>query len=146
VRISSLEVPAATASPVRVSSLLIVQRAEKVPQAERDATNPLYFGDTLLYPNIGESLSKAATREVAFAFTVVPGKAAVTGATMALVKSGQVMGQAPLTLDAAGADGVIRQIGRLPIDALDPGSYEIRVAVQAGSVAVNRSARVTVVP
>jgi hypothetical protein len=83
---------------------------------------------------------------VAFAFTVVPGKAAVTGATMALVKSGQVMGQAPLTLDAAGADGVIRQIGRLPIDALDPGSYEIRVAVQAGSVAVNRSARVTVVP
>ncbi|WP_239490041.1 VWA domain-containing protein [Luteitalea sp. TBR-22] len=146
VRISSLEVPAPTASPVRVSSLMIVQRAEKVPQAERDATNPLYFGETLLYPNLGEPLSKAATKEVAFAFTVQPGKSPATGATMTLVRSGQVIGQAPITLDAAGADGIIRQIGRLPIEALEPGSYEIRMAVQAGTVAVNRSARFTVAP
>jgi hypothetical protein len=70
----------------------------------------------------------------------------VSGATMTLVKSGQVLGQAPLTLEKPDASGVIRQIGRLPIDALEPGAYEIRVAVQSGTVAVARSTRVTIAP
>ncbi len=146
VRISSLEVPAPTAAPVRVSSLFVVQRAEKVPDAERDATNPLYFGDTLLYPNIGEPLSKAATKELGFAFTVLPGKAPVSGATVSLLKSGQPVGQAPLTLEKTDASGVIRQVGRLPMEAFEPGTYEIRVAVQSGTVAVARNVRVTIVP
>jgi VWFA-related protein len=146
VRISSLEVPAATATPVRVSSLFVVQRVEKVPAAERDATNPLYFGETLLYPNIGEPLSKAAVKELTFAFAVQSGKTAISGATVSLVKGGQVVGQAPLVLDPAGADGMVRQVGRFPMDALEPGAYEIRVAVQAGSTIVNRSTRVQVAP
>lgn len=146
VRISSLEVPAATAAPVRMSSLFVVQRAEKVPQAERDATNPLYFGEMLLYPNIGEPLSKAEAKELAFAFAVQPGKAQLSGATVSLVKSGQVVGQAPLELEKPDATGAIHQIGRLPMDALQPGAYEIRVAVQSGSTTVSRSARVTITP
>jgi len=146
VRISSLEVPASSAAPVRVSSLFVVQRAEKVPEADRDATNPLYFGDTLLYPNVGEPLSKAGTKELGFAFAVQPGKSPVTGATMTLLKGGQVVGQAPLQLEKPDASGTIHQIGRLPMDALDPGAYEIRVAVQSGTVAVARSVRVQIVP
>ena len=146
VRISSLEVPAPASAPVRVSSLFVVQHAEKVPEAQRDPANPLYFGDLLLYPNLGEPLSKAATKELAFAFSVQPGKAPVTGATMSLVKSGQVVGQAPLPLAAPDASGRIHQVGRLPMDALAPGPYEIRVTVQSGSVAVARSTRVTIAP
>lgn len=146
VRISSLEVPAPTASPVRVSSLFVVQRAEKVAATERDPTNPLYFGDLLLYPNVGEPLSKARTKEVGFAFTIQPGKAPIGGATMTLLKGGQVVGQAPLALEKADTAGVIHQIGRLPMDALEPGPYEIRVAVQSGAVAVARSTRVTITP
>ena len=146
VRISSLEVPAITAAPVRVSSLFVVQRAEKVPAGERDATNPLYFGETLLYPNIGEAFSKAESKELAFAFAVQPGSAPVGGATVSLVRSGQVVGQAPLELDKPDASGTIHQIGRLPMDALAPGAYEIRVAVQTGTTLVARSARVTITP
>jgi VWFA-related protein len=146
VRISSLEVPASSAAPVRVSSLFVVQRAEKVPEADRDATNPLYFGDTLLYPNVGEPLSKAGTKELGFAFAVQPGKSPITGATMTLLKGGQVVGQAPLQLEKPDASGTIHQIGRLPMDALDPGAYEIRVAVQSGTVAVARSVRVQIAP
>jgi hypothetical protein len=146
VRISSLEVPPATTAPVRVSSLFVVQRAEKVPVGERDATNPLYFGETLLYPNIGEALSKAQSKELAFAFAVQPGSAPVGGATVSLVRSGQVVGQAPLELEKPDATGTIHQIGRLPMDALAPGAYEIRVAVQTGTTLVARSARVTITP
>ncbi|HTV00744.1 MAG TPA: VWA domain-containing protein [Luteitalea sp.] len=146
VRISSLEVPAPDAAPIRVSSLFVVQRAENVPTAERDVTNPLYFGDLLLYPNIGEPLAKSASKELAFAFAVHPGTATVGGATVTLLKSGQVVGQAPLTLDKAGPDGVLRQVGRLPTEALEPGAYELRVAVQGGGVTVNRSTRVQIAP
>ena len=32
------------------------------------------------------------------------------------------------------------------MDALEPGAYEIRVAVQSGTVAVARSVRVQIVP
>lgn len=146
VRISSVEVPAPTAAPIAVSSLFVVQRAESVPEAERDATNPLYFGDTLLYPNVGEPVSRSAMKELGFAFTIRPGKAPVSGAAVTLLKSGQVVGQAPLTLDEPDASGVIRQLGRLPLDALEPGAYEIRVAVQTGSVAVARNVRVAITP
>jgi VWFA-related protein len=146
VRISSLEVPAPTAAPVRVSSLFVVQRAEKVAATERDATNPLYFGETLLYPNLGEPLSKASAKEVGFAFALQPGKATVSGLTVTLLKSGQVVGQAPLEIEKPDASGTIHQIGRLPIDALEPGAYEIRVSVQSGTVAVSRSVRVTIAP
>ncbi len=105
VRISSLEVPATSAAPVRVSSLFVVQRAEKVPEADRDATNPLYFGDTLLYPNVGEPLSKASTKELGFAFAVQAGKSPVTGATMSLAeeRAGRGPGAPP-----AGEAGCVR--------------------------------------
>ena len=146
VRISSLEVPAPTASPVRVSSLFVIQRAEKVPAAERNPANPLYFGDTLLYPNVGEPVSKGTTKEIGFAFAVTPGTTAITGVTVSLVKGGQVVGQAPLDLDKVDVAGVVHQTGRLPIDALEPGIYEIRVAVQGGTVGVVRSTRVTITP
>ncbi len=145
VRISSLEVPAPASSPVRVSSLFVIQRAEKVPEAERDKANPLFFGDTLLYPNVGEPVSKATTTEIGFAFTVIPGAAPVTGATVSLVRSGQVIGQAPLELVKA-SSGVVHQTGRLPIDALEPGSYEVSVVVQSGSVGVVRSTRIAITP
>lgn len=146
VRISSLDVPAPDAAPVGVSSVFVVQRAEKVPAAERDASNPLYFGELLLYPNMGEPLSKAASRDVAFAFAIYPSAAPVSGATVTLAKNGHVLGQAPLALDAPDAAGRIGQVGRLPIDTLEPGAYEIRLAVQSGTTLVSRSTRFTVVP
>jgi hypothetical protein len=126
--------------------VFVVQRAEKVPAAERDASNPLYFGELLLYPNLGEPLSKRAARELAFAFTVYPGSAQVQGATVTLLRAGQVVGQAPLALDKPDAAGRIQQVSRLPLDSLEPGAYEVRIGVQSGSAVVTRSARVTVTP
>lgn len=146
VRISSLEVPPPDAAPAGMSSLFVVQRAEKVPEGERDATNPLYFGEMLLYPNIGEPISRAHSKEIAFAFAIRPGAAQLGTATISLVKSGQVIGQAPLTLETPDVTGTIRQLGRLPMDALEPGTYEIRVALQAGTASTARNARFTVTP
>jgi hypothetical protein len=146
VRIASLEVPTVDATHARVSSLIVVQAVEDVPADELDPDNPLYHGTLLAYPNVGQPLSKGAEKELAFAFTVYANDQPVQGARLDLIRGGQPIGSAPLELEKPDAEGRIQQISRLPMDVLEPGSYELRVAVQAGDAVVTRSARVTVVP
>ena len=71
VRLSTVEVPAANAAGLRMSSLVIVKRGEKVPEKDRRADNPLLVNDVVLYPNLGDPISKAA-KELGFYFAVYP--------------------------------------------------------------------------
>jgi VWFA-related protein len=144
VRISSLEVPEVTKAQPRLSSLFVVQRVEKVPAGDRDDENPLYYGDVLAYPNLGQPVSKSADPELAFAFTVYPEGKPLGGAQLELLKGGQPIGAAPLTLEAPDAQGRVQQISRLPMEAFEPGSYELRVMVQAGDAVLTRSTRFTI--
>jgi VWFA-related protein len=144
VRISSLEVPEVKEGQPRLSSLFVVQRVEKVPADERDDESPLYFGDVLAYPNLGQPVSKSAGQELAFAFTIYPEGKSLGGAQLELLKGGQPIGAAPLTLEAPDAQGRVQQISRLPMDAFEPGAYELRVVVQAGDAVLTRSTRFTI--
>jgi VWFA-related protein len=145
VRLSSLDVPASTTDQLRVSTPFVVRRAEKVPEKERDATNPLYFGEMLLYPNLGEPLSKAGEKELSFAFSAWPGKSGVTQATLALLRGGAEVATLPLPLDKPDASGRIQQVGRLPLAPIPPGSYELRVTLEGGGEKVSRSVPFSIV-
>jgi hypothetical protein len=46
------------ANGLGVSSLVVVGRGERVAAGEQDADNPLYVGDVLVYPNLGEPITK----------------------------------------------------------------------------------------
>jgi hypothetical protein len=138
VRLSSVEVPKADAAAVRLSSPFILRRAEKVAPNERDPDNPLYYGDVLLYPALGEPVSKAS-KQLTFAFAVYGAKGAVPEARVELVREGAAVGQAPLKLDPAGADGRIQHVSQLPLDPLAPGSYELRITVRSGTESITRS-------
>jgi VWFA-related protein len=146
VRIASLEVPEPVTGEPRLSSLFVVQRVEQVPADERDVDNPLYYGELLAYPNVGLPVSKTDDRELAFAFTVYPEGRPLQGARVDLLQGGQPVGSAPLALDTPDAAGRVQQISRLPMDAFQPGSYELRVLVQAGDAVVTRSTRFVVAP
>jgi VWFA-related protein len=138
VRISSLEIPHASDTDLRLGTPFVVQRAEHVAAAQRDASNPLYFGDLLLYPNLGTPLSKASDRELTFGFTAYGGHDAPLEASLQLLRSGQLVATVPLALGAVDRQGRINQIGKLPLAPLDPGSYELRVTVIAGTQRVTR--------
>src|SRR6185369_4612985 len=71
VRISTVEVPGQNAAALRMSSLMIVKRGEKVPEKERRAENPLLVKDVILYPNLGDPISKGV-KEMGFYFAVYP--------------------------------------------------------------------------
>jgi VWFA-related protein len=137
VRYATVEVPKVDPTKLRMSSLVIVKRGEKVG-ADEPRTGPLFVKDVLLYPNLGENISQA-TKEVGFFFTVYPGAAGTPEAVLELIQNGQPLAQVPLPLDAPDASGRIQQVGRLPVDALAPGTYELRAIVKQGSEQVVRS-------
>jgi VWFA-related protein len=133
VRLSTVEVPAAAAA-LRMSSLVIVKRVERVAEKERRADNPLMVKDVLLYPNLGDAISKA-TKELGFYFSVYPAPGGPQPeATLVLQLNGTPVAQVPVPLAAPDASGRIQQLGRLPLDRIEPGVY-----VSQGGTQVFRS-------
>lgn len=140
-RVATVDIPKLDHLPLRVSSMMIVRRAEKVPEKERDPQNPLYYGELLLYPNLGEPLRKGADKELAFFVTVYPGRRDDRlDATVELLHNGRSLGAVPTALPSPDASGRIQYVGRLPLEPLVPGVYQLRFAVASGSHRVSRSA------
>jgi hypothetical protein len=140
VRLSTVEIPRDEPG-LRMSSLILVKRGEKVPEKDRRADNPLLVKDAVLYPNLGEPVSKAS-KEVGFYFACYPvdGQSAPISAIELLDDRGKTIAQLPMEL-APAAPGTkrIQQVGRLPLDQIAPGTYELRAIVKQGSEQVYRS-------
>ena len=143
VRYATVEVPKPDPGKLRMSSLVIVKRGEKVHDDEKKG-GPLFVQDVLIYPNLGDDVSKTA-KELGFFFTVYPGAvAAVPEAFLEVIQNGKPLAEVPLPLDTADASGRIQQVGRLPLDALPAGTYELRAIVKQGTEQVYRSAMIHV--
>jgi VWFA-related protein len=139
VRFSSVEVPKYGENTLRISSLVLVRRGEKVEAKERRADNPLLVNDLLLSPNLGDPVSKAA-REVGFYFAVYPGPGGpATESLIELHSNGKPLAQVPMPAAAPDGSGRIQQVGRLPLDQLAPGTYELRAVARQGGAQVFRS-------
>src|SRR5262249_31630204 len=140
VRFTTVEVPRADPTGLRLSSLVLTARAEKIPEKDRRKENPLQVGDVLVYPNLGEPVSRKA-KEVGFFFTVYPVRSGpAPEAVLDLIQNGKPLGEIPLPLAAADAARPIPQTGRLPIEQLAPGTYELRVAVKQGTAQLAKTA------
>jgi len=129
-----------------MSSLVLVNRIEETgdaPPAAAASRPPLYVGRTLLYPNLGEPISKAALKELPFYFTLY-GDAASATVTAQLLRNGQALAEAPVTLPAA-ASARVQHVGRLPISTLPVGTYELRIAVRNARGELSRTAFFTLV-
>jgi hypothetical protein len=98
--------------------------------------------DTLLYPNLGEPVSKAS-KEVGFYFCAYPVQGGpAPDSTLEILQNGSAVARVPLALSRADALGRIQQVGRLPLAQLAPGTYELRAIVKQGN---EQTARTTLV-
>ncbi len=144
VRISTVEVPKDDGGSLRMSSLVLVKRGEKLPEKDRRADNPLLVNDLVLYPNLGEAVSKSA-KEVVFYFAAYPVQGGpAPESVIELLQDGKPVAQLPMPL-AAVTGGRIQQVGRLPIDQLPVGTYELRAIVKQGSEQAFRSTMLRIV-
>ena len=147
VRFGTYELPRLDEKALRLSSLIAVRKSERVPAAERSTTNPLYVGDQLLYPSMGEPFKKSEAKELPFYFVAYPAPGGTpVQATLLLASNGQKLAEAPLELAAPAADGRIVQVSRIPLEALGPGTYELRVSVRQGAVSATRGVTFRLVP
>jgi hypothetical protein len=116
-----------------MSSLVLVARTEQTPSAtaaKGDHTPPFYYGDTLLYPNVGEPFVRGRDEALSFYFVVypVPGRCACT-ARIELLRNGTPIAAAPHELPVPNATKRLQHVGNLPIKDLPAGTYELRVTV-----------------
>jgi VWFA-related protein len=139
VRLSTVEVSRDDPAKLRMSSLVLVKRGEKVPENDRRSQNPLLVRDVVVSPNLGDPVSKAS-KEVGFYFAAYPAQGRpAPESTIELLQNGKPVAQIPMPLPASDSTGRIQQVGRLPIGELAPGNYELRAIVTQGTDRIVRS-------
>jgi VWFA-related protein len=140
-------VPPADPRPI-VGDLVIVSGTERVDQKDAAMKNhPLAADGILFYPGFGEPIRQHTKRELTFVLPLVldPGSP-LPQASMELFAGTRALTSMTLRLTKADKSGRLLQVGRLPLAALLPGSYELRARVSFGSETAVRTAAFTIVP
>ncbi len=129
-----------------LSSLMIVQAAETIDEKERAASTPFHYEDLLLYPKLGDRLSKATSKEVMLFFTVYPNDVTGHEATIDVYRFNQRLGRRTVELPVANGEGEIQYARAMGIEDFPPGTYTVRVSIPAGNRVVMRSRRFLLTP
>lgn len=127
-RVATITVPAARGTQA-VSSLVLVDRVELVtdgPPAGAPGP-PLYVGNRLLYPNLGEPVRRSAPDALTFYFAMY-GKVKEARASLQLLQNGALLAEVPVSLATSG-NSRIQHVGRFPVASLPAGTYELRIRV-----------------
>jgi len=146
VRRTTIDVPDADETKLRLSSVVIVKRGEQLPKGQKP-DSPFLAGDVLLYPNLGEPVSKAG-KQMGFFFTVYPPKDSTftPGLMVELLQSGKVLAAVPLKMPPPNESGRIPFVGNIPLESLPPGEYEMRVTVRGDKGSAFRTTKFTITP
>ena len=140
-----LEIPAAGENDLRLSSVTIIQRAEQVKEK---TDSPFLVGDQLMvYPNLGEPVRKSA-KQMGFYFNIytAKGSAEAPSLTLEVLQNNKSVAKVPLKLGVPDAKGRIQYASALPLDSLNPGTYELKISVSDAKGAVSRSTAFTIEP
>jgi hypothetical protein len=124
---------------------MLVKKIEPLPPEERDPTKPFAFGETILYPNLGEPIRRSLNPALVFFFRAYPARAdASLSARIEVVRDQVVIGQTSAPLGAPDTDGRILYASTLPIESFAPAAYTLKVTVSDGQARETRLAAFTV--
>ena len=142
---ATLEVPEQLPQHLRASSLMVVRSAEKVDGASANAPRPFLYRDVVLYPNLGQAVQRQAGGALAFFVTAWPTLERPTlEARVEVWRDGKSVAQTPPERLHADGDGRIQLASSLPLEALTPGAYELRVTLNDGRDEETRTAAVPI--
>jgi VWFA-related protein len=118
---------------LRISSLVLLGRAEKLSASDKGSANPLQVGGLQVYPLLAEI--HKTKKQLTFFISIYQGKAAaqnVPKITIELSQNGRSLGAFPGETPPADATGRRQFIGALPLETLPPGSYQMKITVSDG--------------
>lgn len=139
---TGVEVVDQSADQPRLSSLAILKRAERLSPQDNGRKTPFHYGEVVLYPNLGEPVSKSTTKQLAFFLTAyVPRNGPTPKLLVEILQGGRPVGRATVELPAPDAQGRIQYASAIPIEKLAPGRYELRASLLAEAARASRTAR-----
>jgi len=143
----TVTVPKADQSALRLSSIVIIKKTGH-PTPGQEALKTFQFDDLLVFPNLGEPVSKAAGNKLSLFVTVYTAKGDITPPKLNLVitSAGRSVGHLSYDLHAPDKTGRIQYASVINLEKFQPGEYEIKIAVQAGSRMATRTERVRISP
>jgi hypothetical protein len=144
---ANLIVPTVEKNSLQLSSIVLVKNGEHLSPANQQASRLFRFNELLLYPNLGEPLSKSEDKELTvFLSAYAGGEASSTKLTLEIAQSGHALGQLSSDLPAADQNGHIQYASAIPLDKFQPGNYELNVAVQNAKGKATSSTLFTINP
>ena len=146
VHTSSINIAALDETKPRLSSVAVLKRAEKLTAEEQKREQPFHFGELLVYPNLGESIPKSKTTQLAFFVTAWPGKEN-TGAmqlTLEILQHGRALATSTAPLPPPDNQGQIKYASSFSLKDFQPGVYELQVTVSDTRNRVSKSTSFTV--
>ena len=148
VRKTSVEIPRVDEAKLRLSSVVVLSRAERITADEQKKDQPFYFGELVVYPNLGEPILKSATRQLAYFLTAWPARGGVEPLKLVteIVQNRRSVAQTSAQLPAADDQGRIKYVGALPLEGFPPGAYELKVTVTDNRTSVSRSTQFRIEP
>jgi VWFA-related protein len=148
VRRTSLEIPRVDETTLRLSSVVVLSRAERITEEEQKKDQPFYFGELVVYPNLGEPILKSATKQLAYFLTAWPAKGGAEPLKLVaeILQNRRGIAKTSAQLPAADDHGRIKYAGALPLDSFQPGSYELKVTVSDNHTSVSRSTQFRIEP
>jgi hypothetical protein len=148
VRKTSLDISVNPEAKLRLSSVVVLSRAERISADEQKKDQPFYFGELVVYPNLGEPILKSATKQLAYFLTAWPAKG--SGEPLKLVteiiQNKRSIAQTSAQLPAADDQGRIKYASALPLESFQPGAYELKVTVTDNRTTVSRSTQFKIEP
>jgi hypothetical protein len=147
-RVIRFDVPAMPKDALQLGGLLLVRRSEPLRNDEEGIDHPLRYDQLLLVPNLGEPLSRSADKVVSFyAAALLPEGAPLPDAELELALRGQAAALTRLPLERAypDAEGRVQFVGKLTLESIPAGEYELRLAVTCGDQKEARSVRMNVI-
>jgi VWFA-related protein len=123
---STLQVSQAPDGQPKLGSLMVLRQAEPAGNS-LEADHPLRYGSILLYPNLGEPVSRRLARQIAFFVAVRTDRPLAAKVVIASMTEKGI--ELPLTSSPPDADGIAHFVGSLPIDTMTIGDYDIRLTI-----------------
>jgi len=148
VRNTSLEIPRVDEAKLRLSSVVVLRRAERITAEEQKKDEPFYFGELAVYPNLGEPILKSTTKQLAYFLTAWPAKGNIEPLKLVaeVVQNKRTIAQTSAQLPASDDKGRVKYAAALPLDGFQPGSYELKVTVTDNRTSVSRSTQFRIEP
>jgi VWFA-related protein len=148
VRTTRLEIGSVDEAKPRLSGVAILKRAERLSAEEQKQDQPFHFGELLVYPNLGEPVSKSRARQLAFFVTAWPPKGSTASLQLifAIFHNNRPVGKSAAQLPAPDEQGRIKYASSFSLNDFQPGVYELRVTVSDGKTSASRSTQFTIAP